>query len=116
MDNIFSDETLRKALSLNLIKLPDGINNIYELKNNHRNNLTIELIQKLKKVQKTETLINKMDINNTNLKYYNKAIVFTLVMLIFYFPVYVLSSIDAIDKKLGIILMIIVSIEWVTKI
>lgn len=90
MDKTFSDETLRKALSLNLIKLPDGINNIYELKNNHRNNLTIELIQKLKKVQKTETLINKMDINNTNLKYYNKAIVFTLVMLIFYFPVYVL--------------------------
>ena len=27
MDKTFSDETLRKALSLNLIKLPDGINN-----------------------------------------------------------------------------------------
>lgn len=113
MDKTFSDETLRKALSLNLIKLPDGINNIYELKNNHRNNLTIELIQKLKKVQKTETLINKMDINNTNIRYYKRAIVFTLVMLIFYYPVYVLSSIDVIDKKLGLILMIIVSIALV---
>ncbi len=113
MDNIFSDETLRKALSLNLIKLPEGIDNIYELKNNYRRALTFELIQKLSAIQKTETLTNKMDINNTNLKYYNKAIVFTLVMLIFYFPVYVLSSIDAIDKKLGIILMIIVSIALV---
>lgn len=113
MDKTFSDETLRKALSLNLIKLPDGINNIYELKNNHRNNLTMELIQKLKKVQKTEILINKMDINNTNIRYYKRAIVFTLVMLIFYYPVYVLSSIDVIDKKLGIILMIIVSIALV---
>lgn len=113
MDKTFSDETLRKALSLNLIKLPEGINNIYELKNNHRNNLTMELIQKLKKVQKTETLINKMDINNANIRYYKRAIVFTVVMLIFYFPVYVLSSFDVIDKKLGIILMIIVSIALV---
>lgn len=113
MDKTFSDETLRKALSLNLIKLPDGINNIYELKNNHRNNLTMELIQKLKKVQKTEVLINKMDIDNANLKISNRAIVFTVVMLIFYFPVYVLSSIDVIDKKLGIVLMIIVSIALV---
>lgn len=54
-----------------------------------------------------------MDINNTNLRYYNKAIVFTVVMLIFYFPVYVLSSFDVIDKKLGIILMTIVSIALV---
>ena len=46
MDNIFSDETLRMALSLNLIKLPDGINNIYELKNNYRRALTFELMQK----------------------------------------------------------------------
>lgn len=61
MDNNFSDETLRKALSLNLIKLPDGIDNIYELKNNYRNTLTFELIQKLKAIQKTETLTNKMD-------------------------------------------------------
>ena len=36
MDKTFSYETLRKALSLNLIKLPDGIDNIYELKNNYR--------------------------------------------------------------------------------
>lgn len=113
MDKTFSDETLRKALSLNLIKLPDGINNIYELKNNHRNALTFELIQKLKKVQKTETLINKMDIDNTNIRYYKRAIVFTMVMLIFYYPVYILISLDVIDKKLGIILTVIVSIGLV---
>lgn len=53
MNKTFSDETLRKALSLNLIKLPDGIDNIYELKNNYRNALTFELIQKLKAIQKT---------------------------------------------------------------
>lgn len=50
MDKTFSDETLRKALSLNLIKLPEGINNIYELKNNYRRTLTFELIQKLKAI------------------------------------------------------------------
>ncbi len=113
MDNVFSDETLRKALSLNLIKLPEGIDNIYELKNNHRRALTFELIQKLKKVQKTETLINKMDIDNTNQRYYNKAIVFTVVVLIFNFTVSGLISFNVIDKKLGVILMSIVSIAYI---
>lgn len=113
MDKTFSDETLRKALSLNLIKLPDGINNIYELKNNHRNALTLELIQKLKKVQKTETLINKMDIDNTNLRYYNKAIVFTLVLLIFIFTVAGLIAFDVVNKKFGMILISIVGIVYV---
>lgn len=113
MDNIFSDETLRKALSLNLIKLPDGINNIYELKNNHRNNLTIELIQKLKKVQKTETLINTMDIYITNIKYYIIEIVYTVLELIFIFTFSALISFDVIDKKLGIILVTILSISLV---
>lgn len=113
MDNNFSDETLRKALSLNLIKLPDGINNIYELKNNYRRALTFELIQKLKTVQKTETLINTMDIDNTNQRYYNKAIVFTVVVLIFNFTVSGLISFDVIDKKLGVILMSIVSIAYI---
>lgn len=113
MDKIFSDETLRKALSLNLIKLPDGINNIYELKNNHRNNLTIELIQKLKKVQKTETLINTMDIYITNIKYYIIEIVYTVLELIFIFTFSALISFDAIDKKLGIILVTILSISLV---
>lgn len=113
MDKIFSDETLRKALSLNLIKLPDGINNIYELKNNHRNNLTIELIQKLKKVQKTETLINTMDIYITNIKYYNIEIVYTVLELIFIFTFSALISFDVIDKKLGIILVTILSISLV---
>lgn len=113
MDKTFSDETLRKALSLNLIKLPDGINNIYELKNNHRNNLTIELIQKFKKVQKTEALINTMDIDNTNLRYYNKAIVFTLVLLIFIFTVAGLISFGVVDKKFGMILISIVGIVYV---
>lgn len=113
MDNIFSDETLRKALSLNLIKLPDDIDNIYELKNNYRRALTFELIQKLKNVQKTETLINKMDIDNTNQRYYNKAIVFTLVVLIFNFTVSGLISFNVIDKKLGVILMSIVTIAYI---
>lgn len=113
MDNNFSDETLRKALSLNLIKLPDGIDNIYELKNNYRNTLTFELIQKLKKVQKTETLINKMDIDNSNQRYYNKAIVFTVVVLIFNFTVSGLISFNVVDKKLGVILMSIVSIAYI---
>lgn len=113
MDNNFSDETFRKALSLNLIKLPDGINNIYELKNNHRNNLTIELIQKLKKVQKTETLINTMDIYITNIKYYNIEIVYTVLELIFIFTFSALISFDVIDKKLGIILVTILSISLV---
>lgn len=54
-----------------------------------------------------------MDIDNTNIRYYKRAIVFTMVMLIFYYPVYILSSIDVIDKKLGIILMVIVSIALV---
>lgn len=48
MDKIFSGETLRKALSLSLIKLPKSIDNIYETKNNYRHTLTFELIQKLK--------------------------------------------------------------------
>lgn len=113
MDKTFSDETLRKALSLNLIKLPDGIDNIYELKNNYRNTLTFELIQKLKKVQKTETLINKMDIDNSNQRYYNKAIVFTVVVLIFNFTVSGLISFNVVDKKLGVILMSIVSIAYI---
>lgn len=113
MDKTFSDETLRKALSLNLIKLPDGINNIYELKNNHRNTLTIELIQKLKKVQKTETLINTMDIYITNIKYYNIEIVYTVLELIFIFTFSALISFDVIDKKLGIILVTILSISLV---
>lgn len=76
MDNIFSDETLRKALSLNLIKLPDGIDNI-------------------------------------NQRYYNKAIVFTLVVLIFNFTVSGLISFNVIDKKLGVILMSIVTIAYI---
>lgn len=113
MDKTFSDETLRKALSLNLIKLPDGINNIYELKNNHRNNLTIELIQKLKKVEKTETLINTMDIYITNIKYYNIEIVYTVLELIFIFTFSALISFDVIDKKLGIILVTMLSISLV---
>lgn len=113
MDNNFSDETLRKALSLNLIKLPDGIDNIYELKNNYRNTLTFELIQKLKKVQKTETLINKMDIDNSNQRYYNKAIVFTVVVLIFNFTVSGLFSFNVVDKKLGVILMSIVTVAYI---
>lgn len=113
MDNIFSDETLRKALSLNLIKLPDGIDNIYELKNNYRSSLTFELIQKLENVQKTETLINKMDIDNSNQRYYNKAIVFTVVVLIFNFTVSGLISFNVVDKKLGVILMSIVTIAYI---
>lgn len=113
MDKTFSDETLRKALSLNLIKLPDGINNINELKNNLRIDLTVELIQKLKKVQNTETLINTMDIDNSNLRYYNKAIVFILVVLIFNITVLSLISFDVIDKKLGEILMTIMIIVYV---
>lgn len=113
MDNIFSDETLRKALSLNLIKLPDGIDNIYEINNNYRSSLTFELIQKLEIVQKTETLINKMDIDNTNQRYYNKAIVFTVVVLIFNFTVAGLISFNVIDKKLGVILMSIVTIAYI---
>ena len=115
MDKTFRDETLRKALSLNLIKLPDGINNIYELKNNHRNNLTIELIQKLKKVQKTETLINTKDIYITNIKYYNIEIVYTVLELIFIFTFSALISFDIIDKKLGIILVTILSISFSNK-
>ena len=113
MDKTFSDETLRKALSLNLIKLPDGINNIYELKNNHQIDLTMELIQKLKKVQKTETLINTMDIDNTNQRYYNKAIVFILVVLIFNITILALISFDVVDEKLGYILMTIMLIVYV---
>ena len=104
MDNIFSDETLRKALSLNLIKLPDGINNIYELKNNYRRALTFELIQKLKAIQKTETLTNKMDILNIQ-KYAKKSIVVTFMILILIVITYILTSFDVIDKKLGVILM-----------
>ena len=113
MDNIFSDETFKKALDLNLIKLPEGIGNIYELKNNYRSALTFELIQKLKKVQKTETLINKMDIDNTNQRYYNKAIILTMVVLIFNFLVAGLISFDVIDKKLGVVLISIVSIVYI---
>lgn len=104
MDKAFNDETLRKALSLNLIKLPDGIDNIYELKNNYRRTLTFELIQKLKKVQKTETLINTMDILNIQ-KYYKKSIVVTFTILILIAITYILTSFDVIDKKLGVILM-----------
>lgn len=113
MDKTFSDETLRKALSLNLIKLPDGIDNIYEINNNYRNSLTFELIQKLEIVQKTETLINKIDIDNTNQRYYNKAIVFTVVVLIFNFTVSGLISFNVVDKKLGVILMSIVTIAYI---
>lgn len=54
-----------------------------------------------------------MEIDNTNQRYYNKAIVFTLVVLIFNFTVSGLISFDVVDKKLGVILMSIVSIVYV---
>lgn len=109
MDNNFSDETLRKALSLNLIKLPDGIDNIYELKNNYRRALTFELIQKLKTIQKTQPLTNKMDILDIQ-KYAKKSNVVTFVILILIAITYMLTSFDVIDKKLGVILMSLLTI------
>lgn len=104
MDKTFSDETLRKALSLNLIKLPDGIDNIYEINNKYRSTLTFELIQKLSAIQKTETLTNKMDILDIQ-KYAKKSNVVTFMILILIAITYMLTSFDVIDKKLGVILM-----------
>lgn len=111
MDKTFSDETLRKALSLDLIKLPDGINNIYELKNNYRNTLTFELIQKLKAIQKTQPLTNKMDILDIQ-KYSKKSTVVTFMILILIAIIYILTSFDVIDKKLGVILMSLLIIAF----
>lgn len=54
-----------------------------------------------------------MDIDNTNLRYYNKAIVFILVVLIFNITVLALISFVVIDKKLGEILMTIMIIVYV---
>ncbi len=106
MDKTFSDETLRKALSLNLIKLPDGIDNIYELKNNLRIDLTMQLIKKLKAIQKTQPLTNKMDIDILNIqKYAKKSTVVTFMILILIAITYMLTSFDVIDEKLGVILM-----------
>ena len=106
MDKTFSDETLRKALSLSLIKLPEAIDNIYELKNNYRRTLTFELIQKLKAIQKTQPLTNKMDIDILNIqKYPKKSTVVTFMILILIAITYMLTSFDVIDKKLGVILM-----------
>lgn len=104
MDNNFSAETLRKILSLSLIELPDGIDNIYEINNNYRRTLTFELIQKLKNVQKIQPLTNKMDILNIQ-KYAKKSIVVTFMILILIAITYILTSFDVIDKKLGVILM-----------
>ena len=104
MDNNFSAETLRKILSLSLIELPDGIDNIYEINNNYRRTLTFELIQKLKNVQKIQPLTNKMDILNIQ-KYAKKSIVITFMILILIAITYILTSFDVIDKKLGVILM-----------
>lgn len=103
MDKTFSDETLRKALSLNLIKLPEGIN-IYELKNKYRRTLTFELIQKLKAIQKTQPLTNKMDSLDIQ-KYAKKSNVVTFIILILIAITYMLTSFDVIDEKLGVILM-----------
>lgn len=119
MDKIFSDETLRKVLSLNLIKLPDGIDNIYELKNNYRRALTFELIQKLKAIQKTQLLTNKMDILDIQ-KYAKKSTVVTFMILILIAITYMLTSFDVIDEKLGVILMslliIVFAIETIVSI
>ena len=104
MDNNFSAETLRKILSLSLIELPDGIDNIYEINNNYRRTLTFELIQKLKNVQKIQPLTNKMDILNIQ-KYYKKSIVLTFMILILIVITNILTSFNVIDKKLGVILM-----------
>lgn len=54
-----------------------------------------------------------MDIDNSNQRYYNKAIVFTVVVLIFNFTVSGLISFNVVDKKLGVILMSIVSIAYI---
>lgn len=54
-----------------------------------------------------------MDIDNTNQRYYNKAIVFTVVVLIFNFTVSGLISFNVVDKKLGVILMSIVTIAYI---
>lgn len=119
MDNIFSDETLRKALALNLIKLPDGIDNIYEINNKYRRALTFELIQKLKAIQKTETLTNKMDSLDIQ-KYAKKSNVVTFIILILIAITYMLTSFDVIDKKLVVILMslliIVFAIETIVSI
>lgn len=104
MDNNFSAETLRKILSLSLIELPDGIDNIYEINNNYRRTLTFELIQKLKNVQKIQPLTNKMDILNIQ-KYYKKSIVITFMILILIVITNILTSFNVIDKKFGVILM-----------
>ena len=111
MDKTFSDETLRKALSLNLIKLPEGINNIYEINNNNRRTLTFELIQKLKAIQKTQPLTNKMDILDIQ-KYAKKSTVVTFMILILIAITYMLTSFDVIDKKLGVILMSLLIIAF----
>ena len=111
MDNNFSAETLRKILSLSLIELPDGIDNIYEINNNYRRTLTFELIQKLKNVQKIQPLTNKMDILNIQ-KYAKKSIVITFMILILIAITYILTSFDVIDKKLGVILMSLLIIAF----
>ena len=111
MDNNFSAETLRKILSLSLIELPDGIDNIYEINNNYRRTLTFELIQKLKNIQKIQPLTNKMDILNIQ-KYAKKSIVITFMILILIAITYILTSFDVIDKKLGVILMSLLIIAF----
>ena len=62
------------------------------------------MIQKLKKVQETQPLTNKMDIPNIQ-KYAKKSMVVTFVILILIAITYMLTSFDVIDEKLGVILM-----------
>ena len=69
------------------------------------------MIQKLKAIQKTQPLTNKMDILDIQ-KYSKKSTVVTFMILILIAIIYILTSFDVIDKKLGVILMSLLIIAF----
>ena len=110
MDKTFSDDTLRKALSLNLIELPDGIDNVNELNNRMRIVLTAELIQHLQEVQKTQALNNTIKIDNVQRSYTKPLIVMAILWNIILL-LGILSLYSIIDIKFGISLLILMLVQ-----
>lgn len=110
MDKTFSDETLRKALSLNLIELPDGYNsyNINELDTRLRILVSTELIQHLKELQKRQALINTTKIDDDQ-SVFAKPLIVLGILCIIITMVGILSLYRIINIKVGISMLILMT-------
>ncbi len=108
MDKTFSDETLRKALALNLIELPDGYDgyNINELDKQQRIILSVELIQHLQQLQKRQALINTTKIDNDQ-STFTKPIIVIGILCFIILMVSILSLHRIINIKVGISMLIL---------